>query len=66
MHSQLEEEIFYPALRKVLTGDEVLEKSEAEHEEMRRLIGQVRERSGGEGLYGDASDDARFMASCAS
>jgi hemerythrin superfamily protein len=61
VHAQLEEEIFYPALRKVLTGDEVLEKSEAEHEEMRQLISQVRERSGGEGLYGDASDDARFM-----
>jgi hemerythrin superfamily protein len=61
VHTQLEEEIFYPALRKVLTGDEVLDKSEGEHQEMRQLIGQLRERSGGEGSYGDASDDARFM-----
>lgn len=38
VHAQLEEEIFYPAMREVLSGDETLEKSEPEHEEMRRLM----------------------------
>lgn len=38
IHAQLEDEIFYPALREVLAGDETLEKSEPEHDEMRRLM----------------------------
>jgi len=41
IHAQLEEEIFYPALRSV-DGGEVLAKSEPEHDEMRRLIGRLR------------------------
>jgi hemerythrin superfamily protein len=43
IHAQLEEEIFYPALRTVMGGDEVLDKSEPEHEQMRTLIGELRE-----------------------
>src|SRR5262245_36437458 len=43
VHAQLEEEIFYPALRGVLSGDDVLEKSEPEHNEMRGVIGELRE-----------------------
>lgn len=43
VHAQLEEEIFYPAMRQVLSGDEVLEKSEPEHDQMRGLIGELRE-----------------------
>jgi hemerythrin superfamily protein len=42
IHAQLEEEIFYPALRRVLGGDEVLERSGPEHDEMRRLIQDLR------------------------
>jgi hemerythrin superfamily protein len=42
VHAQLEEEIFYPALKAVMTGDPVLEKSEPEHAEMRRIIGELR------------------------
>jgi hypothetical protein len=45
IHAQLEEEIFYPALQTVTIGDAVLEKSKPEHDEMRRLIGELRERS---------------------
>lgn len=41
IHAQLEEEIFYPALRAV-TDDEVLLESPAEHAEMRRLIALLR------------------------
>jgi len=42
VHAQLEEEIFYPALRAVSPPDEVLTKSVPEHDEMRRLIGALR------------------------
>lgn len=42
IHAQLEEEIFYPAMRAVGGNSSVLEKSVPEHNEMRRLIGQLR------------------------
>jgi hemerythrin superfamily protein len=41
VHAQLEEEVFYPALRAV-TDDEILLESPAEHDEMRRLIALLR------------------------
>jgi hypothetical protein len=41
VHAQLEEEIFYPALREV-SPDEVLDKSKPEHDEMRNLIARLR------------------------
>lgn len=42
IHAQLEEEIFYPAMR-LLTGETAaLEKSVPEHDEMRRLIDKLR------------------------
>lgn len=61
VHTQLEEEFFYPALRTVIQGDEVLEKSEPEHNEMRSLISQLRERVSGDGFVGDASFDDKFL-----
>ena len=66
VHAQLEEEIFYPALRNVLSGDDVLEKSEPEHNEMRRFIAELRELGGSEvggremGGSGALSDEAAF------
>lgn len=41
IHAQLEEEIFYPALREVADTD-MVRKSVPEHDEMRRLINQLR------------------------
>lgn len=61
VHAQLEEEIFYPALRSVIVGDDVLEKSEPEHNEMRRLIGELRERAAGDGSVGDTAYDDKFL-----
>ena len=55
IHAQLEEEIFYPALQTVTIGDPVLEKSKPEHDEMRRLIGELRERSAQEPASGDGA-----------
>jgi hemerythrin superfamily protein len=40
IHAKLEEEFFYPAMR-AFDGPEI-EKSHPEHEEMKRLIGQIR------------------------
>jgi hemerythrin superfamily protein len=57
VHAQLEEEIFYPALRPLLTGDEVLEKSEPEHDEMRNYMSRLREGSPEDPTY-----DETFMA----
>lgn len=41
IHAQLEEEIFYPALRKAGGADPTLDKSVPEHNEMRRFISQL-------------------------
>ena len=57
VHAQLEEEIFYPALRSVLSGDETLDKSESEHERMRQLIRELR----GSGNGDTSPDDDKFM-----
>lgn len=42
IHAQLEEELFYPALRELDPDGEVIRKSVPEHDEMRRLIAQLR------------------------
>ena len=59
VHAQLEEEIFYPALRAVLVGDSVLEKSESEHNEMRGQIASL--RAGVDANRLDADFDDKFM-----
>ena len=56
IHAQLEDEIFYPALREVLAGDETLEKSEPEHDEMRRLMDTLRAQAPEEPAF-----DQNFM-----
>ena len=61
VHAQLEEEIFYPALRNVLSGNEVLEKSEAEHERMRQMIGELRQMCGNDGSIQEAPFDEKFF-----
>jgi hemerythrin superfamily protein len=50
IHAQLEEEIFYPALRAVAETD-MVKKSVPEHDEMRRLISQVRKLKPGDPGY---------------
>jgi hemerythrin superfamily protein len=54
IHAQIEEELFYPALREA--GSELVEKSFPEHEEMRRLIGALRRLDAADEQY-----DAMFM-----
>src|SRR5262245_43255638 len=42
IHAQLEEEIFYPALRQAIATSALLDKSVKEHECMRQLIADLR------------------------
>ena len=51
VHAQLEEEIFYPALREVAAGNPALEKSRPEHDEMRSVIQRLRGMSPSEASY---------------
>ena len=60
IHAQLEEEIFYPALRPFMADDPAMLKSEPEHEEMRRLIGELRGRMN-DGTAEDLSFDDLFL-----
>jgi hemerythrin superfamily protein len=55
VHAQLEEEIFYPAMRSV-SQSEFLQKAVPEHNEMRRLITQLRAMQ-----PTDAAYDSTFM-----
>jgi hemerythrin superfamily protein len=55
-HAQLEEEIFYPALRSVAGDEATLDKSVPEHDTMRRLVGQLRDMQPTDPLY-----DQTFM-----
>lgn len=52
VHAQLEEEIFYPALRAV-SDSETLKKSEPEHTEMKRLIALLRSMQPDDSRYDD-------------
>lgn len=56
IHAQLEEEIFYPAMRAVGSDHAVLEKVVPEHNEVRRLIAQLRAMEAGSSGY-----DETFM-----
>ena len=54
VHAQLEEEIFYPALKEATGPSPVLEKSVLEHDNMRKLIGTLRALQPADAGYDDA------------
>ena len=54
IHAQLEEEIFYPALREVDPDNEVLSKSKSEHDEMRQAILALRSLDAGDPQHDEA------------
>jgi hypothetical protein len=56
IHTQLEEELFYPALR-VVADDEMLRKSTPEHDEMRGLISRLRNMPVDDVAYDDTFFD---------
>lgn len=43
VHAQIEEEIFYPALRGVIKGEDLLDEAEVEHASAKELIAQIRD-----------------------
>ena len=45
VHAQIEEEIFYPALRDAIDEPELLDHAEAEHQEAKAMIAQIQGRS---------------------
>ncbi|MDB5796102.1 MAG: hemerythrin protein [Paucimonas sp.] len=53
IHAQLEEEIFYPALRSVGRHRETIDKSPGEHDEMRELIERLRAMRPSDTYYDD-------------
>jgi len=46
IHAQLEEEVFYPVMRQRDAGEPFIHKAEPEHDEMRRLIAELRKTRG--------------------
>jgi hemerythrin superfamily protein len=56
IHAQIEEEIFYPAVRATTVGAMIADKNVPEHDEMRRLIGALRALEASDPFY-----DATFM-----
>ena len=51
IHAQLEEEIFYPAMRELAPEGLLVSKSVPEHDEMRRLIAQLRGMQAGDEAF---------------
>ncbi len=51
MHTQLEDEIFYPAVRKAIKDDLMMGEAEVEHASAKELIAQIQELSPGDTLY---------------
>ena len=56
IHAQIEEEIFYPAVRAVTGEEELLDEAQIEHDSARELIHQLLDMLPGEDLY-----DAKFI-----
>jgi len=55
VHAQIEEEIFYPALREAPEADDALDEAEVEHSHIKELVQQIEEAQPGDELF-----DARF------
>lgn len=56
IHAQIEEEIFYPAIRKAIRDELLMDEAEVEHDTARDLIAQIRATEPGDSLH-----DARVM-----
>lgn len=51
LHTQLEEEFFYPACREALEEEDLLDEAEVEHAGAKDLIEQIRDMQPGDDLY---------------
>jgi len=51
IHAEVEEEIFYPAVRAALDDDDMMDEATVEHMSAKELIGQIEAMSPGDELY---------------
>lgn len=51
LHTEVEEEVFYPAVRKVIHDDELMDEALAEHAAARELISEIEEMDPEDDLY---------------
>jgi len=51
LHTQLEEEIFYPAVRAAIDDDDLMDEAAVEHEGAKELIEQIESMRAGDDLY---------------
>jgi hemerythrin superfamily protein len=48
IHAQIEEEIFYPALREAGNADDALDEADIEHSHVKELVGQLKDAEAGD------------------
>ena len=58
VHAQVEEEIFYPAVKNAIEASELVDEAEKEHQVAKSLISQLEKTSGQDN--GEADFDAKF------
>jgi hemerythrin superfamily protein len=51
IHAQIEEEIFYPALREGADADDALDEADVEHSHVKELVQQIEQADPGEDLF---------------
>lgn len=51
VHAQLEEEIFYPAVREAISDDELMNEAMVEHASAKDLIAQIQSMAGSDPMY---------------
>lgn len=51
VHAKIEEEIFYPALRKNIDDEDLLDEAEVEHASAKQLIGEIESMSPDDALF---------------
>ncbi|HWI83659.1 hemerythrin domain-containing protein [Ramlibacter sp.] len=54
VHAQIEEEIFYPAVRKAIDNDGLLDEAEQEHAQAKELIAKIGAMAAGDAGYDEA------------
>lgn len=51
IHTQLEEQVFYPAVRKPIKDDDLMDEALVEHASAKELIAQIKDMDPGDDLY---------------
>jgi hemerythrin superfamily protein len=51
VHAQIEEEIFYPAVRAAIDDDDLLDEAEVEHASAKQLIAEIQSMQAGDRLF---------------